>query len=87
MSIKEMLDLFIRYCELDGDTLRIYFTFDHWGDGIKPVQTKKEAEPSPTVAQLEESSTNVPMVEARRIELRSNANPWSGSTSLVNVQI
>ena len=65
MSIKEMLDLFIRYCELDGDTLRIYFTFDHWGDGIKPVQTKKEAEPSPTVARLEESSTNVPMVELR----------------------
>ena len=75
MSIEEILDLFIRYCELDGDALRIYFTFDHWGDGIKPVQTKKEAEPSPTAAQLEESSTNVPMVEVRRIELRSKINP------------
>jgi site-specific DNA recombinase len=75
MSIEEILGLFVRYCELDGDTLRIYFAFDHWGDGIKPAKTKKEAEPSPTVARLEESSTNVPMVEVRRIELRSKARP------------
>ena len=35
----------------------------------------------------QKNTTEMGLVEARRIELRSMMNPWSGSTSLVDARI
>ena len=64
-----ILGTFVRFVEIDGKTLNVYFAFDHYGDDFRPKQ--KKAEPCPEG----NSSTNSLMVEARRIELRSTKAP------------
>lgn len=73
-----ILGTFVRFVEIDGKTLNVYFAFDHYGDDFRPKQ--KKAEPCPEG----HSSTNSPMVEARRIELRSILNCPQGATGLVS---
>lgn len=52
-----ILGTFVRFVEIDGKTLNVYFAFDHYGDDFRPKQ--KKAEPCPEG----HSSTNYPMVE------------------------
>ncbi len=73
-----ILGTFVRFVEIDGKTLNVYFAFDHYGDDFRPKQ--KKAEPCPEV----HSSTNSLLVEARRIELRSILNCPQGATGLVS---
>lgn len=64
-----ILETFVRFAEIDGKTLKVYFAFDRYGDDFTPAKGKGEP-PSE-----ESSSPNSPMVEVRRIELRSKARP------------
>ena len=58
-----ILGTFVRFVEIDGKTLNVYFAFDHYGDGFRPKQKKAELCPEG------HSSTNSLMVEAAKIEL------------------
>ena len=62
----EIIDTFVRLIEVDGEELKLYFAFDYWGDDFQPKQKKRRTP---------KSSSNNPMVEARRIELRSTKAP------------
>ena len=73
-----ILGTFVRFVEIDGKTLNVYFAFDRYGDDFRPKQ--KKAEPCPEG----HSSTNSLVVEARRIELRSILNCPQGATGLVS---
>ena len=57
--------MFVRMIEVDGEQLNLYFAFDFWDDDFMP---QKKTNP-------EKGSSNNPMVEARRIELRSTKAP------------
>lgn len=65
-----ILGTFVRFAEIDGKTLNVYFAFDHYGDDFRPKQ--KKAEPCPEG----HSSTNSLLVEL----MRKTAN----STSTAN---
>ena len=65
-----ILNTFVRFVEIDGQTLNVYFAFDHYGDDFKPQ--KKKAEPCPEG----HSSTNADMVEL----MRKTANSTSTAT-------
>ena len=64
-----ILGTFIRFVEIDGKALNVYFAFDYYGDGFRPG--KKKAEPCPE----EHSSTNSPMVELMRKPSNGAENP------------
>lgn len=65
-----ILGTFVRFVEIDGKTLNVYFAFDRYGDDFRPKQ--KKAEPCPEG----HSSTNSLVVEL----MRKTAN----STSTAN---
>lgn len=64
-----ILGTFVRFAEIEGNEIMVYYAFDHYGDDFTPA--KKKGEPSTMV----NSSPNSPMVEPRRIELRSTIAP------------
>ena len=72
----EILNEFVRFVEIDGKDVTVYFMFDELPDDFTPKQKKAE---HPC---YQRCSTNSLMVEARRIELRSILHHPSGSTSL-----
>lgn len=57
----EIIEVFVRLIELDGDELRIYFAFDNWGNDFMP--RKRKCEPS---AETNSSHSSL-MVESRKI--------------------
>jgi len=65
-----ILGTFVRFVEIDGKTLNVYFAFDHYGDDFRPKQ--KKAEPCPEG----NSSTNSLMVEL----MRKTANSTNTAT-------
>lgn len=75
LTPKVILGHFVRFAEIDGETLSVYFAFDHYGDGFRPG--KKKAEPCPEG----HSSANSPMVEL----MRKSAN--STASSLADIQL
>lgn len=65
----EILNEFVRFVEIDGKDVTVYFMFDELPDDFTPKQKKAE---HPC---YQRCSTNSLMVEARRIELRSTKAP------------
>ena len=65
----EILNEFVRFVEIDGKNITVYFMFDELPDDFTPKQKKAE---HPC---YQRCSTNSLMVEARRIELRSTKAP------------
>ena len=74
----EILKRFIRAAEIEGDVVKLFFAFDYYGNDFTPPKYRHELFSS------ENSSCNSPMVEARRIELRSILNCPQGATGLVS---
>ena len=70
LSPVEIISNFIRFVEIDGDTVMVYFAFDHHGDGFTPNKKKGEHPCARREVRL-----NASMVEPRRIELRSTTAP------------
>ena len=56
----EIIDTFIRFIQIDGDEVQIYFSFDNWDDDFMP--TKKD-EPL-----MDKGSSDLTVVEPRGIE-------------------
>lgn len=75
MNPQEILTMFVRAVQIDKTEVRLYFAFDYYGDNFTPP--KKDEHP------VDGCSSNSPMVEARRIELRSYMAPWQASPSSV----
>ena len=74
----EILNEFVRFVEIDGKDVTVYFMFDELPDDFTPKQKKAE---HPC---YQRCSTNSLVVEARRIELRSILNCPQGATGLVS---
>ena len=55
----DIIDTFIRFIQIDGDEVQIYFSFDNWDDDFMP----KKDEP-----QINKGSSNSTRVETRGIE-------------------
>ena len=55
---EQILDMFVKMVEVDGEQLNLYFAFDYWDDDFMP---QKKTNP-------EKGSSNNPMVENRGIE-------------------
>ena len=79
LTPKEIIKMFVRAVRIGKTEVAVYFAFDHYGDNFKPP--KKDEHP------VDGCSSNSPMVEARRIELRSILRSCSGSTSLFRDRI
>ena len=56
----EIIDTFIRFIQIDGDEVQLFFSFDNWDDDFMP--TKKD-EPL-----INKGSSNSHVVETRGIE-------------------
>lgn len=77
LTPKEILKMFIRAAEIEGDVVKLFFAFDYYGDDFTPPKMRHE------LSAGGDSSCNSLVVEPRRIELRSILNRPRGSTSLV----
>ena len=78
LTPQEILKMFIRAAEIEGDVVKLFFAFDYYGNDFTPPKYRHE------LFSNENSSCNSPMVEARRIELRSILNCPQGATGLVS---
>lgn len=68
LTPQNILNMFVRAVEITETEIRLFFAFDYYGDGFTPQKWKDE------LSSFEDSSSNSPVVEARRIELRSILN-------------
>ena len=78
LTPQEILKMFIRAAEIEGDVVKLFFAFDYYGNDFIPPKYRHE------LFSNENSSCNSLMVEARRIELRSILNCPQGATGLVS---
>ena len=78
LTPREILKMFVRAAEIEEDVVKLFFAFDRYGDGFMPPKITHE------LSADKNSSCNSPMVEARRIELRSILDFPQGATSLSN---
>ena len=60
LTPQEILKMFIRAAEIDGDVIRLFFAFDYYGDDFTPPKHRHE------LAQERASSCISPMVELKR---------------------
>lgn len=60
LTPKIVLGTFVRFAEIDGKALRVYYAFDHHGDGFTPNDKKKGEHPY-----IERCSPNSLLVELR----------------------
>ena len=67
LTPKEIIDTYVRCVEICQDQLRLYFTFDYYGDNFNP--TKQDEHP------VEGCSSNSPMVELNIIYANTQNKP------------